>query len=61
MVSIFAKLLMQLLEKQKNYPFELEKVQEIRDNFEKLSSKSKPAKGISKTPRSLKIEASCLL
>lgn len=39
-------MLMKQLEKQRDYPFDLDKVNEVREGFEKMISKVKPAKGV---------------
>ncbi|MHA1453589.1 MAG: hypothetical protein ACTSRD_12075, partial [Promethearchaeota archaeon] len=46
MVSLFAKIMMKQLEKNRDYPFSKEIVNEVRATFEKMTSKIKPAKGI---------------
>ena len=39
-------MLMKQLEKQKNHPFDMGEVKEVREGFEKMTLKIKPAKGI---------------
>ena len=46
MVSIFAKILMKMLEKNKDHVFVLEETDETRKVFDEMGSKAKPAKGV---------------
>ncbi len=46
MVSIFAKIMMKQLEKNKDFPFTEENMNDVRSNFEKMTVKIKPAKNI---------------
>ncbi len=46
MVSIFAKMLMKMLAKNKDHVFVLDEVDETRDVFDNMGSKAKPAKGV---------------
>ena len=46
MVSIFAKMIMKMLEKNKNHKFDLKDIEEFRATVDNMGLKSKPARGV---------------